>query len=192
MDKQKICSISPREFEMYCKDILVGYAEMHNLNEFKIDHNVKLKCHNGKYQIDIYATFKALNVDFKIICECKQYSSPVKREPVVTLADKVKSLGAHKGILMSTCKFQSGAVQYAKEVGIALIEVFDNDLKYYSFSNGQELSKDDPFYYAATKYPYKAIECTADFELQKNIYPTRPMILETLEEMNKMLAEYRL
>lgn len=41
MDKQKVCSISSEEFEIYCKDILAGYAESQNLKEFQILHNFK-------------------------------------------------------------------------------------------------------------------------------------------------------
>lgn len=60
-----------------------------------------------------------------MIAECKRYTNPVNREKVVILADKVKSLGAHKGILISTSGFQSGAHEYAKKHGIALIQILD-------------------------------------------------------------------
>lgn len=66
-----------------------------------------------------------MSVQFKVIAECKRYTSPVNREKVVVLADKVKSLGAHKGILISTSGFQSGAHEYAKKHGIALIQILD-------------------------------------------------------------------
>lgn len=98
MDQQYVCSITPTEFEKYCLEILSGYAEEEKLKNFKITHNVKIPVEDGTYQIDVYASFTAMGVEFKVLCECKQYSSPVGREKVVILNDKLKSLGAQKGI----------------------------------------------------------------------------------------------
>ena len=120
-----VSSISPTEFEQYCTEILKEYAIAEDLKDFSIQHNVVIPADDGTYQLDIFATFTALGVQFKVIAECKRYKNPVNREKVVILADKVKSLGAHKGILISTSGFQSGAHEYAKKHGIALIQVLD-------------------------------------------------------------------
>lgn len=37
--------------------------------------------------------------------------------------DKIRQIGAHKGILISTSNFQKGAITYASEHGIALIQI---------------------------------------------------------------------
>ena len=189
MDQQYVCSITPTEFEKYCLEILSGYAEEEKLKNFKITHNVKIPVEDGTYQIDVYASFTAMGVEFKVLCECKQYSSPVGREKVVILNDKLKSLGAQKGILLSTSGFQSGAIQYAKVHGIALIRVEDYHFEYLSHSNGQlENDDDDPFLYAEKNMPpYVAFECTDDEP--RKIYPTRAMIKELLLEMNRKVKE---
>ena len=111
------------------------------------------------------------------------------REKVVILNDKLKSLGAQKGILLSTSGFQSGAIQYAKVHGIALIRVEDYHFEYLSHSNGQlENDDDDPFLYAEKNMPpYVAFECTDDEP--RKIYPTRAMIKELLLEMNRKVKE---
>jgi len=123
--REFVSSITPEEFEVLSLEILKSYAEMEGLQSFSIQHNVKIPVDDGTYQIDIYAMFTAMGVEFKVIAECKRYSSPVSREKVAVLADKVRSIGAHKGILISTCGFQSGAYEYAKKHGIALLQVFD-------------------------------------------------------------------
>ena len=184
-EQDYVCSITPTEFEIFCKEILEGYAETENLNSFTIDHNVKLEGYDGIYQIDVYATFIAMGVQFKIICECKQYKNRVNREKVVVLGDKVKSLGAHKGILLSTSGFQSGAIQYAKAHGIALFQVFDRSCEPYSFSGGPdaEPEENDPFLYVFRHMPpYRAINCTTDDEFKKYIYPKK-------STMNKLYSE---
>ena len=123
--REMIASISPTEYEEYCTEILKGYAEKENLQDFTIQHNVSLSADDGDYQIDIYATFVAMGVQFKVLAECKRYTAPVKRDYVMLLADKVRSIGAQKGILISTSGFQSGAVEYAQKHGIALIQILD-------------------------------------------------------------------
>ena len=100
--------LSPIDFEKYCYKILKGYAEEERLKDFSIEHNKKIKVSDGKYQIDIYASFIALECEIKILCECKRYKKPVNRDKVVILHKKLDSLGAHKGILMTNNRFQSG------------------------------------------------------------------------------------
>ena len=119
----KAVNMTPAEFELYCKQVLERFAEEEGLRDFVILHDVHLPSDDGIYQIDVYADFRALGVSFKVLCECKQYKNRVSREKVAVLADKLRSLGAQKGILLSTAKFQKGAVQYAEKHGIALIEV---------------------------------------------------------------------
>ena len=41
--------------------------------------------------------------------------------------DKIRATGAQKGILISTSGFQSGAIKYASEHGIALIQITEAD-----------------------------------------------------------------
>lgn len=189
MDQEYVCSITPTEFEKYCLDILAGFAEEDQLSDFTITHNVKIPAEDGTYQIDVYATFMAMGVEFKVLCECKQYTSPVNREKVVVLHDKLRSLGAHKGILLSTSGFQSGAIQYAKVHGISLIRVEDYHFEYLSHSSGKsDNDDDDPFLYAEKHMPpYVAFECTSNES--RKVFPTRAKIKELLIEMNKKVKE---
>lgn len=190
MGQNYVCSISPSEFEEYCKEILLGYAEEEKLSNFSIIHDTKLTAHDGIYQIDIFASFTAMSVEFKVLCECKQYKSRVNREKIVILADKVKSLGAHKGILLSTSDFQSGAVQYAKKHGIALIKVEDYHFEYLSHSSGPPKNDDDPFLYAEKHLPpYVAFDYTVNGDEPRKVYPTRSMIKELLIQQNKRIKE---
>lgn len=190
--QELVCSISPTEFEEYCMKILNGYAEEENLKDFNIDHNVKLIASDGTYQIDIYAHFIAMGVVFKVLCECKQYKRPVGRDKVSELQSKILSLGANKGILLSTSGFQSGAIQYAQMHGIALIQVYDYKCEYLSHSadSNEKVNDFDPFLYGERKMPpYVAIECTSKNEYPVKIYPTKKMIRKIYSEMNKLIEQ---
>jgi restriction endonuclease Mrr len=120
--REFVSKISSAEFELFCLDVLKEYANKECLTDFSITHNKKIKTNDGEYQIDIYTEFVALSVRFKVVVECKRTIRPIEREKVVALSDKVRSIGAHKGILISTSGFQSGAIEYSKIHGIALIQ----------------------------------------------------------------------
>ncbi|MDD4781139.1 MAG: restriction endonuclease [Tissierellia bacterium] len=123
-----VADITPIAFEELCFEVVKGYAEKEKLSDFQITHNKKIPVNDGTYQIDVYAEFTALGVKHKTIIECKRQSHPIKREVVVVLAGKVRSLGAQKGILISTCGFQKGAIQYAKQYGIALLQIINEQV----------------------------------------------------------------
>lgn len=191
MTNNSIFKITPIEFEKYCTKILVGYAEKEGLCDFTITHNKKIQVHDGEYQIDIYAEFVALGARFKVLCECKRYKSNISREKVSLLHDKLVSTGAQKGILLSTSDFQSGAIEYAKIHGIALIKVEDYHFEYISHSSGcDEYDENDPFCYAESHMPpYVAFEYCADTNEPLKVYPTKKMIKCLLIEEAQKLKE---
>lgn len=191
MEHKHICDLMPIEFEKYCYNFLNGYAQKEGLQDFKITHNTKLKASDGKYQIDVYAEFTAMGSRFKVLCECKKYKNRVNRDKVAILHRKLESIGAQKGILISTSDFQSGAVEYGKAHGITLIKAEDYHFEYLSHSSGQQQNDDnDPFLYAEKHMPpYVAFDCTADTEEPLKIYPTREMIKELLIEQNHKIKE---
>ena len=187
-----VCSISSTEFEEFCLERLKDYAKMKGWQDFNITHNVKLKAHDGTYQIDVYATFRFMELDFKVLCECKQFKSLVKRDVVALLDGKIRSLGAQKGIICSTSGFQKGAIKYAKEHGIALFQVYDKSCVPVSHSGGPNVEKydDDPIKYIEDHWPKYCVKC---FESGRNeavtIYPTRNMIIDIYREHNRLMKK---
>ena len=188
-----VCSISPTEFEKHCREVLLGYAEDEHLQNFTITHDVKLKASDGTYQIDLYATFTALGAEIKVLCECKQYKSPVKRETVATLDAKLKSLGAHKGILLSTSGFQSGAKEYAAAHGIALFQVYDKECIAVSHDSGTDaIDENDPLLYAERAWPQHCVICWTEkdkYGNPKRIYPNGSIARKIIAEQYRLVCE---
>lgn len=121
--------ISSKEFEQLVHSSIERLGK--NLKEFKAKHNVKLKTHDSVYQIDVTAKFEVLGgAEILVLIECKHHKHPIKREVVQLLNDKIRTTGAHKGIICATVGFQSGAIEYAKIHGIALARVIDGKLTY--------------------------------------------------------------
>jgi restriction system protein len=121
-------NLSPQEFELTVFDFLKDVGS--KLEKFEIIHNSIESSHDGTYQIDIKANFEALGTNIKVIIECKKHNSPIKREVVQILRDKMQSLGAQKGIIFSTAKFQSGCIEYAEQHGIALVRIIEGKYSY--------------------------------------------------------------
>lgn len=94
---------------------------------FDIEHLKSLAGDGGEYELDAVATLTIFggSAEIKILIECKRYAKPVEREKVMVLWSKLQALKAHKGIIFSTSGFQSGAIQYATDMGIACITFVD-------------------------------------------------------------------
>lgn len=182
-----VADMTSTEFEKYCLDALNAYAEKEGLKEFSILHDTKIQASDGIYQIDVYAEFTALGVKYKTIVECKKYNYPIEREKVSILANKVISLGAQKGILISTSGFQSGAVEYAKNHGISLLQILDKNIMHIQNSINRELDFIRlEFYRRMPKFYVYEYDYQLDFP-SKRIYPTDKIVQKIREEITKEL-----
>ncbi len=174
-------NISPRDFEVFCMNTLEAYAERENLQDFRIAHDQKITADDGTYQIDVLAEYTALGSRHKVIVECKKQSRSVEREIVAALDRKLQSLGAQKGILISTSGFQSGATLYAKKHGIALWQVVDSYIKHISAAASEEYLQMMKAQFLIDQFlpKYFCLEwdCSADYPY-KEIYPTEKMYAE--------------
>jgi len=126
--QEAILGISPTDFEKYALELL--QQQTCGLEKVKIVHNKIIKAYDGNYQLDGYIEFEAIGVMYKTIVECKHYKKAISREIVQKLYDNLRALGAQKGILISTSNFQSGAIEYAKIHGIALIQLVEAGEQY--------------------------------------------------------------
>jgi len=122
--------MSSEEFEIYIKNLMDKLISNYNLDYYSIEHDKKIDTYDGTYQIDVFMRYEMMGIKYLTLIECKKYTHPVPREKVEILHNRIKSLGAHKGILFSTARFQSGALLYAETHNIALIQIVDGQLLY--------------------------------------------------------------
>ncbi|MDP0501645.1 MAG: restriction endonuclease [Verrucomicrobiota bacterium JB022] len=123
---------TPEEFEQHVQCLIQKSGV--GLESFETTRREKLQGCDGEYEIDVVARFEALNTRFIVLIECKHHRNPIKREIVQILADRIRSCGAHKGMIFSTVRFQRGAVEYALRHGIALVKVTDAEPVYFNRS----------------------------------------------------------
>lgn len=124
-----LTKISPEQFEIEVQNQIRTLGI--NLQNFDVKRREKIVGSDGEYEIDVLARFEALGCNFVVLIECKHHKNSIKREVIQVLNDRLRSIGAQKGMLFSTAGFQSGAIEYAKKNGIALIEVEDGKNSYF-------------------------------------------------------------
>lgn len=117
-----VAAISPEGFELQVKAWLESTSA--TLESFSAEHRKELSGVDGEYEIDVTAQFKAFEgAHFLMLVECKKHRNAIKREIVQALRQRQLSIGAHKAMLVSTSSFQSGAHEFARVHGIALVEI---------------------------------------------------------------------
>lgn len=186
-------SITPKEFETFCMETLKAYALRENLQDFIITENKIIEANDGTFQIDVYAEYTALGTKNKVLVECKRHSNPIKRELVAVLNDKLRSIGAQKGILISTIGFQSGATKYAQKHGIALWQICDEYIRQFSASANRPDDYDHIFRMLVSSHLPKYFVWEWDLEHDfpgEDIYPTQDMKKEARKKArNKILCQ---
>ena len=179
--------ISPLAFEEFCLETLKAYALQEDLQSFEIKHNQKVETPDSTYQIDVLAEYKALGCKHTVIVECKKHSRSIERAVVAELYAKLQSIGAQKGILISTSGFQSDAVKYANAHGIALWQVCDRMIRHISASANHEIPQYVLYQLEVEQYLPKHImmvwDCQADFPYQE-LYPTQEMYAQARKRMS--------
>jgi restriction system protein len=130
----RVENLTPEEFELLVKAWLESVSSP--LEAFTASHLETLQGRDGEYSIDVTARFKAFDgASFLVVIECKKHKNPIKREVVQVLREKQLSLGAQKAMVVATSEFQSGAIEYASNHGIALVQVVEGSVMYIQASS---------------------------------------------------------
>lgn len=143
--------MNPIDFEKYSLQILQNQTK--GLDNVKFVHNKVVEAYDGNYQLDGYIEFEVMGVLYKTIVECKHYKNPISREVVQKVYDNIRAIGAQKGIVVSTSNFQSGAIDYARAHGIALIQMTETEDTFYTRSQ-HKVIMNHPYVPSNGSFPY--------------------------------------
>ena len=111
------------EFEQVVRNILADRLREEcpdaPLNVF---HNRKYKGQSGhEHQIDVSAELTLAGCQILILVECKNYKAAIGIDDLLEFAARLRDIGAHKGIVVTTVGYQEGAKKIAEANGIALV-----------------------------------------------------------------------
>jgi hypothetical protein len=93
------------------------------VDELQVQLHERIEGIDGAYDFDATVRFRFGGMDFLVLAEAKCHNHPIKREVVQILTSKIASVGAQKGVIISTAPFQKGAMSYAGAHGVALVKV---------------------------------------------------------------------
>lgn len=120
-----VAELSPDEFERL---VLQQFKRNREISNLEITHRELHEAADGTYEIDLTLRFTAFGgPEFMTLVECKHHKNPIKRDLVMVLNQKKESLRAHKAILCASIGFQSGAIEFAEEHGIATARVVEGE-----------------------------------------------------------------
>ncbi len=185
-----VAGISPKEFELFCLEVLQSFAHEEGLSNCRFEYDKKLVTHDSTYQIDIYFEFEMLGMTYKTLCECKRHGRNVERDELVALKGKLESGGCHKGIIMSTSGFQKDALRYADAHGIALWQIVDAVVKRIKCSAPQSFNMADYMAFEMSKRlpDFYVSEWNCEYDCpMKEIYPTETMNTEAFNATKALL-----
>lgn len=120
--------LSPDEFEAFVAALFAAVTP--RPDGYQVTVHDKITGSDGSYIFDATIRYRLAGLDFLILVEAKRHANPIKRELVQVLHQKVQSVGAHKGVMVSTAPFQRGALDFAKQHGIALVTVTEGRFLY--------------------------------------------------------------
>jgi restriction system protein len=113
---------TPAEYEAIVEGLL-KLAVKRDGYEDLVTH--RLKKYLGKsgheHAIDVAFELTIAGLRFLVLVECKRYRRRVGIDDVMELAYRIRDIGAHKGVIVTTCGFQDGAIDVAKSEGIGLL-----------------------------------------------------------------------
>jgi restriction system protein len=97
--------------------------EFFKLNGYRTSRNEVLTGRSGgRHEIDVLATKTDGITDFRVLVECKAWSSPIEKDVLAKTAYVMGDLGIHKGIVVALRGWTTGAETSANE-----IELWGND-----------------------------------------------------------------
>lgn len=103
------------------KDLQTKVKEIYSNLGCRAQENVIVGGGKARHQIDVVATFEFGGQNYRIIIECKQWNSKVKKSQVSSLIGVLADIGAEKGIIVSEKGFQKGAHNLAAYTNIELL-----------------------------------------------------------------------
>ena len=114
--------LSPKDFELFVARQVESWG--YDIKTLEVKHLDSIEGVDGEYVIDVTARFELFGgIPFLCVFECKKRGRKLERCDVQKLLAIVNSVGANKGVLVSSSGFQLGAITFAQKHGLSLLRV---------------------------------------------------------------------
>jgi hypothetical protein len=165
---------------LYQAIIASEFSGMGGQKNITVETNKLLTGNNGvEREFDIYWEFTQGGITYKNVIECKDYNSKIKLEKIDALDSKLRDFPNLRGVFATTKGYQSGAQQKAKDRGIELLIVREQNDDDWTDKDGTPLLREINFRSHAI---LPASITNLDFEL-----PANTSLPKTNERNDKIL-----
>ena len=120
--------LTPTQYEHAVHQLAAVWVERYPGSTAEFDE--VLRCNDGSYQMDVVLriTLPPPAGLLVILIDAKRRNR-VERRDLQEMHAKIKSCGAHKGVVVSTGHFQRGALEYGRHHGIGMIQFRDQSIR---------------------------------------------------------------
>ena len=112
-----------KEYELLTQKIFQNILHHEGVKNIEIKHNVTLKGLKGQHQIDVYWRYELAGVEYQTAIECKNYGSTVEIKDIRAFESTLSDIQSINGIFVAKTGYQSGAIEYAKNSKIKILEL---------------------------------------------------------------------
>ncbi len=113
---------SSTEYEQMVAKLLSTRLRAASVAVFEAQHLASLKGRSGQsHEFDVLFQARLGDLRLLMVVECKCYKRRVGPDVIASFAYRMRDVGAHKGIVVTTTGFTSGACRVAESEGIGLL-----------------------------------------------------------------------
>ncbi len=113
-----------KQLESYVQYVYDRLLYINGYSDVVVSKRVTMLGQSGATnEFDVYYQFKHLNLEHKVVIECKDWKKLVSIKEVRDFVSKLNDvgMGEYRGVMISRNGYQEGAIAYAKSNGITLL-----------------------------------------------------------------------
>ena len=130
-------SVSSKGYELLVREIYQQMLDQDQALNVAVQHNVQKQGRATSHQIDVYWEFCLGGVTHKVVVQAKKWKSPIRKGDVLTFKGVLEDLPGTVGIMVTSSRYQKGALEVAKGAGIMLCNLQEDSVSPVSMYPGE-------------------------------------------------------
>jgi Restriction endonuclease len=115
-----VVPVSSKGYELLVRAIYQQMLDQDQVQNVVVEHNVQKQGLTTNHQIDVYWEFCVGGVTHKVAVQAKRWRSPIRKGDVFTFKGVLDDLPGTSGIMVTSSRYQKGAIDVAKAYGIVI------------------------------------------------------------------------
>jgi hypothetical protein len=117
---------SSKDYELLVREIYQQMLDQDQALNVVVQQNVQKQGRATGHQIDVYWELCLGGVTHKVAVQAKRWKNPIRKGDVLTFKGVLEDLPGTIGIMVTSSRYQKGAVDVAKAAGITICNLQEN------------------------------------------------------------------